>query len=381
MWGNTCPKTIAITTPMSDPAAEKELEGLKRLAANKACANCGVVAPHGHGAVCMAYATFVCHTCKSAHQSYSHLCKSVSMSFWSKAEVTKLRNGGNAKARSRWLAKLNDERLPQKPSLQQAKDFVRDCYIEKRWYDESAATKKPAKAPTKAPGATQPQQPSPPPRSPCVAAKAISPGRIAAPPTTTTTPPKTTNGVVKTADLLTFDDARDAPAPPPPPPAQSLELFDAFQMPRAEPPVEACSLQRAAPVDPVVSLPQQPVSIAVSSTIASAQSLTPPTMGSIASLDPFASLEIQPQINRVHSLSNNMGYAARPSHPLQPQPWNAHAAQHPQSAPMAFASPHKHPHLARPMPAMTSAPPPAQGLAMRSPAPGAGSAISRMHIY
>ena len=73
----------------SEKGAEAALDKLKKIPANMACANCGVFAKQGHGAVVMAYATFVCHTCKSAHQSYSHLCKSVSMSFWSHKEVNK----------------------------------------------------------------------------------------------------------------------------------------------------------------------------------------------------------------------------------------------------------------------------------------------------
>ena len=83
---------------MSDPGAEKELDTLRKLPENKQCANCGVVAQHGHGAVVMTYATFVCHTCKSSHQSFSHLCKSVSMSYWSAKEVKKLRDLSDKKA-------------------------------------------------------------------------------------------------------------------------------------------------------------------------------------------------------------------------------------------------------------------------------------------
>ena len=34
-----------------------------------------------------AFARFICHDCKSAHQSFSHRCKSVQMSVWTMEEV------------------------------------------------------------------------------------------------------------------------------------------------------------------------------------------------------------------------------------------------------------------------------------------------------
>ena len=83
----------------SEPGAEKALDKLKKLPHNLKCANCQAFAQHGHGAVVMKYGIFVCHTCKSAHQSYSHLCKSVTMSFWTHKEVDQLRKGGNKRAR------------------------------------------------------------------------------------------------------------------------------------------------------------------------------------------------------------------------------------------------------------------------------------------
>ena len=83
----------------------------------------------------MKYGIFVCHTCKSAHQSYSHLCKSVTMSFWTHKEVDQLRKGGNKRARATYLANM-DPSNAIKPgvSLQAAKTFVALAYNEKLWY-------------------------------------------------------------------------------------------------------------------------------------------------------------------------------------------------------------------------------------------------------
>ncbi|KAH8048103.1 hypothetical protein JL722_12701 [Aureococcus anophagefferens] len=119
------PPRAVVHRAMSDPGAEKELDTLRKLPENKQCANCGVVAQHGHGAVVMTYATFVCHTCKSSHQSFSHLCKSVSMSYWSAKEVKKLRDGGNARCRAVFMGKMDPSRgLKPGASLQATKDFV-----------------------------------------------------------------------------------------------------------------------------------------------------------------------------------------------------------------------------------------------------------------
>ncbi len=48
---------------------EKELEALRRVAANKACPSCSAVAPFGFRDVCVKFATLVCSDCKAAHQA------------------------------------------------------------------------------------------------------------------------------------------------------------------------------------------------------------------------------------------------------------------------------------------------------------------------
>ena len=145
---------------MSDPGAEKELDTLRKLPENKQCANCGVVAQHGHGAVVMTYATFVCHTCKSSHQSFSHLCKSVSMSYWSAKEVKKLRDGGNARCRAVFMGKMDPSRgLKPGASLQATKDFV-DLVYNKRAFFESRPSASFAMS-NAAPAAAPPPEPKP----------------------------------------------------------------------------------------------------------------------------------------------------------------------------------------------------------------------------
>lgn len=55
--------------------AEAALNALKKLEANKSCANCDAYNKFGFQNICEKYKTFVCSNCKSAHQSYSQRVK------------------------------------------------------------------------------------------------------------------------------------------------------------------------------------------------------------------------------------------------------------------------------------------------------------------
>merc|ERR1712137_375802 len=89
-------------------AAEKELSRLRKLPENKICPNCGVKESLGFQAIVVPFKIFVCSSCKSAHQAFSHRCKSASMSNWTMEEVAMLdeqNGGGNRLAAANWLAK------------------------------------------------------------------------------------------------------------------------------------------------------------------------------------------------------------------------------------------------------------------------------------
>lgn len=76
----------------------KHLNNLRKLAANKSCATCTHEDKMGFKDVCMKFKIFICSDCKSAHQAFSHRCKSITMSNWTHAEVMELdasTNGGN----------------------------------------------------------------------------------------------------------------------------------------------------------------------------------------------------------------------------------------------------------------------------------------------
>mmetsp|Transcript_39189 Transcript_39189/g.71346 ORF Transcript_39189/g.71346 Transcript_39189/m.71346 type:complete len:644 (+) Transcript_39189:54-1985(+) len=129
----------------SDPDAEKELQKLRKLDSNKKCPNCGKDGGlAGHNAVCVPYKTFICTDCKSAHQSFSHRCKSCTESFWTKEDVKALKEkygGGNAAALRTWLAKVPDsDWLKEGDDLNKKKRFIEKAYEEKKyWADGGAA--------------------------------------------------------------------------------------------------------------------------------------------------------------------------------------------------------------------------------------------------
>mmetsp|Transcript_8098 Transcript_8098/g.17636 ORF Transcript_8098/g.17636 Transcript_8098/m.17636 type:complete len:491 (-) Transcript_8098:222-1694(-) len=115
--------------------AELELNRLQKLPDNKLCANCFGKGTPLLSAVVVPYRIFVCGTCKSAHQSFSHRCKSTQMSHWTMEEVRTLESGGNARAQERWLAHVRSTDRPKDgDSLDDFKAFVRRAYIEERWH-------------------------------------------------------------------------------------------------------------------------------------------------------------------------------------------------------------------------------------------------------
>ena len=103
--------------------------------------------------VCMKFKIFVCDDCKSAHQAFSHRCKSVTMSHWTKEEVNSLtafNGGGNAVNRATMLANVPPNLLPKKGCHpNELKEFVQEAYDNKRWHDPNgqvAAKAAPARA-------------------------------------------------------------------------------------------------------------------------------------------------------------------------------------------------------------------------------------------
>ncbi|TYZ66698.1 hypothetical protein PybrP1_007424 [[Pythium] brassicae (nom. inval.)] len=129
-------------------SAEAELNAVKKLEANKFCANCDAFSKFGHGNVCEKFHTFVCSNCKSAHQSFSMRVKSVSMSNWSKEEVDALREengGGNALAKRVWLGKW-DETQMRKPTdkdhVDYFKKFITRVYNDRAFYDDAPGAAK-----------------------------------------------------------------------------------------------------------------------------------------------------------------------------------------------------------------------------------------------
>lgn len=121
--------------------AEKELNRIRKLPENRECANCLAPGAPLLTAVVMPFRIFVCSTCKSAHQSFSHRCKCSQMSMWTMDEVRALEDrngGGNRAAQDLYLRVVRPSDRPKKgDSLDRYKDFVRKAYNEELWKSDS----------------------------------------------------------------------------------------------------------------------------------------------------------------------------------------------------------------------------------------------------
>lgn len=138
-----CLKGVVPSMPAeTDKATAKELQRIRRLPENRVCPNCLKEESVGFGAVCTTFKTFVCHDCKSAHQGFSHRCKSVQMSIWTMDEVKALdecNGGGNASAVRCFLSRLPEkERVKQGSSPDAYKRFIERAYIKLRWAEDKS---------------------------------------------------------------------------------------------------------------------------------------------------------------------------------------------------------------------------------------------------
>jgi len=95
----------------------------------------------GFQAICIQFRTFICSDCKSAHQAYSHRCKSATMSNWTMEEVQSLdekNGGGNKVCLERYFAKCSEKERPKtgcNPEI--LKRFVTRAYDSREWEDRN----------------------------------------------------------------------------------------------------------------------------------------------------------------------------------------------------------------------------------------------------
>lgn len=117
----------------ADPG--EQLQEVRKLAANKKCFDCG---HSGTTYVISDIGIFVCSICAGIHREFSHRAKGLSMSNFTQAEVDKLISTGNDKAAKSWMARHNPRThpIPDVKDLFRLKEFMRQKYIEKRFYGE-----------------------------------------------------------------------------------------------------------------------------------------------------------------------------------------------------------------------------------------------------
>ena len=114
----------------------KQIEDLRKLQQNKKCFDCG---HSGTTYAVVDIGVFVCSICAGIHREFSHRVKGISMSNFSVAEVDKLKSLGNEKAAQTWLARHNirNNPIPDIRDLSRMKDFLRQIYLDKRFYEEA----------------------------------------------------------------------------------------------------------------------------------------------------------------------------------------------------------------------------------------------------
>eukprot|EP00439_Symbiodinium_sp_Y106_P053802 s2747_g7.t1 len=154
------PEEPVMAPPETDKATEKELQRIRRLPENRVCPNCLKEESLGFSAVCTTFKTFICHDCKSAHQSFSHRCKSIQMSVWTLEEVKALddcNGGGNAAAVRKYLGKVTPkDRVKQGSTLELYKRFIQRAYVDQRWADDEPEASVP-EAPQVLPAPSSPE--------------------------------------------------------------------------------------------------------------------------------------------------------------------------------------------------------------------------------
>lgn len=307
---------------------ERELNALRRLPENRICGTCRVEDRFGHKAVCMKFRIFVCSECKSAHQAFSHKCKSVTMSNWTQEEVDELKApcGGNAANFASTFAKL-DPAADTWPTgckdPDEVKVFVRKAYEDKRWQVEA-------------------------PRSRAVSAPLAAPPAACTPPAVVQSK---TAPIPKTATAVEFDllgSLLDAPASAPVPDAGDEWAAMLEEAPKAKPPaahepfgafVGAPPHTRAnssAPsLDPFGAFECAPATPVQATPPATAPAMAPAMAPALAPA-PATSAALLPRIGRASTESAIAdAFSAFASAPVQPPP--ARGAS-PPAAPSAFAT-------------------------------------------
>ncbi|GFH58993.1 hypothetical protein CTEN210_15469 [Chaetoceros tenuissimus] len=187
-------------------SAEVAVKKLARAEENLFCPNCGSYSKFGFSTVCIKYYTFVCNSCKTAHQAVSHRCKSLTMSSWDQGEVLKLKRHGNEVARNTWLANAppvgQGGRPKEGDDVNVFKRFIVTVYENKKYYSADGEVSSPVKSSIEAP----PPQPTATFDAPTQPVKSRKPKQKAKPKAPAPAP---------AVDLLDFGAFDSAPTPGP----------------------------------------------------------------------------------------------------------------------------------------------------------------------
>lgn len=134
----------------ADPSTE--LNSLRKVTTNKKCFDC---AQSGTTYIISEFGIFVCSRCAGLHREFSHRAKGLSMCTFSPEEIVALR-GGNETAAKKWHNRVSARDFPDPSQPQRIKDFIRQTFLEKRFFLADAPLTNPQQQPATSPPATVP---------------------------------------------------------------------------------------------------------------------------------------------------------------------------------------------------------------------------------
>ena len=108
---------------------------------NKKCFDCG---EKGTSYVCTNFGTFICSRCAGILRELNFKVKGIGLTIFNEKEMEILENNGNEKAKKIWLAKYKKgkDKVASLDDDEQLKDFLKEKYLDKRWYKKYKNKKK-----------------------------------------------------------------------------------------------------------------------------------------------------------------------------------------------------------------------------------------------
>eukprot|EP00762_Andalucia_godoyi_P008475 ANDGO_05749.mRNA.1 putative serine/threonine-protein kinase DDB_G0280111 len=144
--------TVEDVSVHRDEKSNMSLDDVLKVKGNEFCADCGARNPRWAS---INIGVFVCHACAGLHRNLGvHISKvrSVTLDFWAPETIAFMASHGNVRVNSRYEANLRDKRPSPQQDMAEMQRFVRDKYMNRKFYSETPKT--PARPAVPAAGGT-----------------------------------------------------------------------------------------------------------------------------------------------------------------------------------------------------------------------------------